>query len=90
MSQLIADITHEFRRYKDQADRAVAGLSDEDFFRRPGEQVNPVALIVKHLAGNLQSRWTDFLTTDGEAVWLPETQSSAGPDARFLGFDLGD
>jgi uncharacterized damage-inducible protein DinB len=66
MEGFLADLQHEFRRYKAVAERAMAHLEDEDFFRRPGEQVNPVALIVKHLAGNLASRWTDFLTTDGE------------------------
>jgi uncharacterized damage-inducible protein DinB len=40
-------------------------LDDQAFVRQPAESVNPVALIVKHMAGNLQSRWTDFLTTDG-------------------------
>ena len=48
------------------ADRAIATLDDRQFFGSPSRQVNPVALIVKHLAGNLTSRWTDFLTTDGE------------------------
>ena len=66
MSNLIADVTHEFRRHKDQADRAIAQLSDSRFVQRPTEHVNSIALIVKHLAGNLQSRWTDFLNSDGE------------------------
>ena len=44
----------------------MAELDDEAFFRRPATQVNAVALIVKHLAGNLRSRWTGFLTSDGE------------------------
>jgi hypothetical protein len=44
----------------------MAGLNDDQFFHRPGTLVNPIALIVKHLAGNMISRWTDFLTTDGE------------------------
>lgn len=65
---LLADLRHEFRRYKDLADRALASLDDERFFRRPGEAVNPVALIVKHMAGNLRSRWSEFLTTDGEKL----------------------
>jgi hypothetical protein len=64
MSHLIIDAAHEFRRHKTLADRAVAGLSDDALFRRPAEHVNPVALIVKHLAGNLASRWADFLTSD--------------------------
>jgi len=80
MSQLIADIALEFRKHKDMADRAMAGLSEEAFFRRPGEQVNPVALIVKHLAGNLASRWSDFLTTDGEKPTRDrDTEFVAGP-----------
>lgn len=66
MPLLIADAAHEFRRHKQYADRALAGLSDDQFRHRLGEAVNPVALIVKHLAGNLLSRWTDFLTTDGD------------------------
>ena len=66
MDELLADLRHEFRRHKALAERALAELDDRDFFRRPGELVNPVALIVKHLAGNMASRWTDFLATDGE------------------------
>ncbi|OWK36152.1 DUF1572 family protein [Fimbriiglobus ruber] len=66
MSDLLADLTHEYRRHKDLADKSLAGLSDEAFFASPGEAVNPPAIIVKHLAGNFHSRWTDFLTTDGE------------------------
>ena len=66
MSNLIADIRFEFQRHKELAERAMGSLDDETFFRRPGEVVNPIALIVKHLAGNLQSRWSDFLTSDGD------------------------
>jgi hypothetical protein len=66
MPDFLADALHELARHKSLADRAIGGLDDAAFFRRPGEQVNPVALIVKHLAGNLRSRWTDFLTTDGD------------------------
>jgi hypothetical protein len=66
MRDTLANLLHEFRRHKDLADQAIAQLEDVEFFRRPGEQVNPVALIVKHLAGNLTSRWGDFLTSDGE------------------------
>jgi hypothetical protein len=66
MNDFLADVRHEFLRHKGLADRAMAQLDDPEFFRRPGALVNPVALIVKHLAGNLVSRWIDFLTTDGE------------------------
>ncbi|HWQ03483.1 MAG TPA: DUF1572 family protein [Candidatus Nitrosotenuis sp.] len=56
----------EFRRLKTQGDKALAQVSDEEFFRRIDADSNSLALIVKHVAGNLHSRWRDFLTTDGE------------------------
>ena len=62
----LADIADEFRRHKSLADQAMASLDDAAFFHRPAPVVNSVAAIVKHLAGNLRSRWTDVLTTDGE------------------------
>jgi uncharacterized damage-inducible protein DinB len=55
-----------FRGYKRMADAALAQLDDAAFFRLLDQESNSVALIVKHVAGNLRSRWTDFLTTDGE------------------------
>lgn len=66
MDALISEIRSEFRKHKDLADRAMVQLSNEEFFARPAAHVNSVAIIVKHLAGNLLSRWTDFLTSDGE------------------------
>jgi hypothetical protein len=60
------DVVREFRRTKEIADRAMAQVSDADFFAAPDPHTNPIAVVVKHLAGNLRSRWTDFLTTDGE------------------------
>ena len=63
---LLDDVLLELRRHKELADKALAGLDDEAFFHGPAGHVNPIALIVKHLAGNLVSRWTDFLTTDGD------------------------
>lgn len=55
-----------FRSYKQTAERAVEQVSDEEFFRLIDPEANSIALIVKHLGGNLRSRWTDFLTADGE------------------------
>lgn len=66
MEEAIADIRHEFQRHKNLADGAMSQVDDEAFFRTAGERVNSIAIIVKHLSGNLLSRWTDFLTTDGE------------------------
>lgn len=56
----------EFRRYKQLADRALAQIDEDAFFATPGPETNSIAIVVKHMAGNLRSRWTDFLTTDGE------------------------
>ena len=51
---------------KQQADAAIEQLSDEQFFAGLDAESNSVAIIVKHMAGSTGSRWTDFLTTDGE------------------------
>src|SRR5262245_12441035 len=64
------DITFSFRKQKDLAERAFRQVqSDDDFRRKPGEFSNSLAAVIKHVAGNLASRWTDFLTTDGDKPW---------------------
>ena len=60
------DAVQSFRNYKKMAERAIDQVSDEEFFALIDTESNSIALIVKHIAGNLRSRWTDFLTTDGE------------------------
>lgn len=55
-----------FRGQKALAEGAMAQLEDAELDCAPGEGANSVAVIVRHLAGNMRSRWTDFLTTDGE------------------------
>lgn len=50
-------------------EKAMSQVPDEGLFWEPGEDVNTMAVIVNHLAGNMLSRWTDFLTTDGEKSW---------------------
>jgi uncharacterized damage-inducible protein DinB len=79
MKELIADLRDEFSRHRRLAERAMAQLDDEEFFRRPQSHVNSVALIVKHLAGNLRWRWTDFLTTDGETGRDRDDEFIVGP-----------
>jgi hypothetical protein len=59
-------LTREFKRLHWLADTAMAQLSDEQFFATPAPGDNSVAVIVKHVGGNLVSRWTNFLTSDGE------------------------
>lgn len=60
------DVVRSFNNYKKLAERAMEQVSDEEFFVQIDEESNSIALIVKHIAGNQHSRWTDFLTTDGE------------------------
>ena len=59
----------EFTYYKSLGEKAMAQVSDQDLFREPAPGSNSIAIIVKHLHGNMLSRWTDFLTTDGEKEW---------------------
>ena len=55
-----------FGYYKRLGERAMEQVSDHQFFEVLDEEMNSIAIIVKHMAGNMRSRWTDFLTTDGE------------------------
>ena len=60
------DAVRQLRKLKDQSDKALAQTSDEHFFAMLDPEANSIALIMKHMAGNMRSRWTDFLTSDGE------------------------
>ena len=63
---VIEDALLSLRKTKRQADDALAQVDDRQFFAAPDPESNSLALIVKHVAGNQRSRFTDFLTTDGE------------------------
>jgi uncharacterized damage-inducible protein DinB len=62
----LEDVRKVARYYKGLADDAMAQVDDAAFLTALGGEENSIALVVKHMAGNLRSRWTDFLTTDGE------------------------
>jgi hypothetical protein len=62
----IEDSLAVFRQYKQLGDKAIAQVTDEQLFASLDEESNSIAIIVKHLTGNMRSRWTDFLTSDGE------------------------
>ena len=62
----LEDSLVQFKKYKHLADRALAQVTDEQFFQAIDPDTNSIAIMVKHMAGNMHSRWTDFLTTDGE------------------------
>ncbi|MEX0313304.1 MAG: DUF1572 family protein [Allomuricauda sp.] len=59
----------EFRRYKSMGDKTFAQLSDEQIRWKFKETDNSISIIVKHMVGNMLSRWTNFLTEDGEKTW---------------------
>ena len=62
----LEDVLLQFRKYKAMADKALAQTTDEHFFASLDDETNSIALNLKHTAGNMRSRWTDFLTSDGE------------------------
>ena len=62
----LEDSIASLRAYKKLADKALDQLNEDEFFITLDEEANSVAIIIKHMAGNMFSRWTDFLTTDGE------------------------
>lgn len=59
----------QFEYYKTLGERSIAQLSDEELFWQYNPESNSIGIIVKHLWGNMLSRWTDFLTSDGEKEW---------------------
>jgi hypothetical protein len=58
-----------FRYYKSLGEKAFAQLTDEQILAKPNDASNSIALIVHHLSGNMLSRFTNFLTSDGEKPW---------------------
>ena len=62
----LQDAIRQFRRLKSQAEKAIAQVSDQDLFTAIDQESNSIAVIMKHINGNQRSRWTDFLTSDGE------------------------
>jgi hypothetical protein len=65
-SHYLEEARKQLRGHKRMAEAAMAQLKDEDFFVNLDSEANSIAIIVKHLAGNMRSRFTDFLTSDGE------------------------
>ncbi len=61
--------TRRVKYYKDLADKTFTQLSDADFHVQPTSESNSIAVIIQHMSGNMLSRWTNFLTEDGEKEW---------------------
>ena len=89
------DIRFSFRKQKELAEKALRQVADDSFFRKPGEHSNSIAAVVKHVGGNLASRWTDFLTSDGDKPWRDGAPSSSsarktpGPTSSPAGSEGG-
>ncbi len=67
--EAIASLRKLFAYYKDLGEKAIAQVSDADLHQVPGEDGNSIAVIMRHIAGNARSRFSDFLTSDGEKPW---------------------
>ena len=65
----IEDSIGLFRHYKKLAESALAQVTDEQIYALLDEDANSIAIVMKHMAGNMKSRWTDFLSEDGEKPW---------------------
>ena len=68
-SQYLESVKKQFLYYKTLGEKAIEQLEPHQLFVYVNEDTNSIATIIKHLSGNMLSRWTDFLTTDGEKEW---------------------
>lgn len=68
-SGFLNDSIKRFKYYKELGDNTFAQLEEKDFFYQPTGESNSIAVIIQHMYGNMLSRWTHFLTEDGEKEW---------------------
>lgn len=69
MKGYLTSVIKQFEYYKTLGEKTFNQISEDKLFWKPNEESNSIATIVKHLNGNMLSRWTNFLTTDGEKEW---------------------
>ncbi len=69
MTGYLSSIKKQFEYYKMLGEKTFDQVPEEKLFWQPNEESNSIAIIVKHLYGNMLSRWTDFITADGEKEW---------------------
>ncbi|MEX0275595.1 MAG: DUF1572 family protein [Flavobacteriaceae bacterium] len=82
-TQYLTSLRFEFERYKKLGDVTFSQLSEPELYWQPHGDGNSVALIVKHMVGNMKSRWTNFLTEDGEKPWRHrETEFEQPPKTK--------
>jgi hypothetical protein len=70
---------NRFLTYKVLGDMTFAQLEEKDFYYSPGESSNSIAVIIQHMHGNMVSRWTNFLTEDGEKPWRNRDEEFSPP-----------
>lgn len=85
----LEDARAVFHQYKRLAEAAIAQISDEQLYATLDAEMNSIAVMMKHMAGNMRSRWTDFLTSDGEKPDRNrETEFEAPPSTRAALLDM--
>lgn len=93
MREVVSSIAGEYRRYRSLGLRTIQQLDPDQLVARPSEESNSIATIVWHISGNLESRFTDFLTTDGEKPWRQRDDEFAvrdvGPEELLEKWDRG-
>jgi uncharacterized damage-inducible protein DinB len=80
-TEMLAELRQRFQQYQHLAEAALAQVADEDLHRQPGPQDNSLAILIQHMGGNLQSRFTAFLTSDGEKPWRHRDREFEAPGA---------
>lgn len=82
-SSFLQSATKTLASYKSLGDKTLQTLSEADLHYTPDPCSNSIAVIIRHLAGNMHSRWTDFLTTDGEKDWRNrDAEFDTGPTSK--------
>ncbi|MBE1554203.1 DUF1572 family protein [Sporosarcina limicola] len=67
--QYIAEVITQFTHFKERAELAFRQLTEDELHWKPSGESNSISIIIKHISGNMNSRWVDFLTTDGEKAY---------------------
>jgi len=68
-NSFLNSVTKQFKYYKSLGDKTYSQLTAEQLFWSPSPEANSIAILIKHITGNMKSRWTNFLTEDGEKEW---------------------
>ena len=74
IQEYLSSTRQQFKQYKVMGEKTFSQLQDADLFWQYNDDSNSIAIIANHLSGNMISRWTDFLTTDGEKEWRKRDQ----------------